>query len=92
MNLFPALPSGGIYILEDLGTSFPAYRKRGFADASVSCYDFLIELNYIVTGGEKLAKAGLSKPIFAMQDILESLAYEIDMMSFIRESCIIIKK
>ena len=91
-HLMPKLQDGGIYILEDLGTSFSSYRNMNYDDASVSAYDFCSAIAEAVTSGEMLRVAHLQTELFPLKQEIEFLAQQISMISFIHESCIIVKK
>lgn len=90
--LFSSLLPGGLYILEDLETSFRAYSNTAFVDSDLSTYEVLEALNEIVTSGEKFYLGRKNPLLLNYKDILESMALHIDMISFIHGSCIIIKK
>lgn len=90
-ELLPCLPSGGVYILEDLGTSFGHWTDQ-FGDANISAYDFLSVILEVVTSGQALRLDCLSYDLYLLKDEIEYLASQIEMMCFIEESCIIIKK
>lgn len=91
-HLFPSLKHGGIYILEDLGTSFDSYKFSNCDDANVSAYDFLLAINECVCSREPLRIEKLNPNLVILIDEIEMIAAQIEMMSFIHESCIIIKK
>ena len=90
--LFPALPSGGIYILEDITTSFSICEGMIYQDAPYSTYDVLHTISRVVTSGEYLTASSYSCNTMLIFDDIEELAMSIDMISFIHGSCIIIKK
>ena len=92
VHLLPALKSGGIYILEDLGTSFYSYRHAGYDDACVSAYDFCSALTEVVCSREYLRLDTLNANLVQFKEEIEYLGSQIDMMAFIYESCIIVKK
>ncbi len=86
-TLFPALPSGGIYILEDLETSVNQEIYKGYDDGSpVDAY----------TVCERIARVTASKVPECKNDIwsadINMIGMETEMVSIIRGSCIIIKK
>lgn len=91
-HLLPALKSGGIFIMEDLGTSFSAYRNMNYADAAFSAYDFCSAIAEVVSSGEFLRTVHLQAIMMPVKEEIEYLANQIAMISFIRESCIIVKK
>ena len=90
--LFPALSPGGLYILEDLETNFRLYSHKGFDDATLSAYEVLEALNEILTSGETFCIGQKNAILLHYKEILESIAMDIEMMSFIHGSCIIMKK
>lgn len=91
-SLLPTLPSGGIYILEDIETSFPAYRDYFYDDSSVSTYEVCSQLASVVCGKEVIKQSDVSANIWAIKDEIEELALQIEMISFIYGSCIIVKR
>ena len=91
-HLFPVLPVGGVFIMEDLETSFSAYRNCMFDDSSVSTYELCSQLAEIVCSQERMKKKDVSAAIWELKDEIEDLAMQIEMISFIHGSCILIKK
>lgn len=91
-HLLPAIQSGGVYIMEDLGTSFYSYDGQYFADAAVTAYDFCAAVAETVTSGAALRTAHLQAELLPLKQEIEYLAEQITMVSFIQESCVIIKK
>lgn len=90
--LFPSLASGGIYIIEDLGTNFSERYVCNYNDASISCFDFLQEIAKIVTSGEFPNLSDMKSRCIPFMDEIFCLAKQVEMITFIRESCIIIKR
>jgi hypothetical protein len=90
--LFPILPSGGIFIMEDLGTSFSAYQECLYGDSSVSTYEICSQLANIVCGQEIMKQSEVSAVMWSLKDEMEDLAMQMEMISFIHGSCIMIKK
>lgn len=90
--LFPYLSSGGIYIIEDLGTNFSQRYVCNYDDASISCYELLQEISKIVVSGEMPIISDMKSKCIPFIDEIFCLAKQIDMITFIRESCIIVKK
>lgn len=84
--LWDVLPSGGIYIMEDIETSFPHIGFIGYDDAIISAYDVCQGIAECVTSGGKLRNK------IPLQKYIEEIATQIDMISFIQGSCIMIKK
>lgn len=91
-HLLPGLQAGGVYILEDLGTSFSSYRNMNYDDASLSAFEFCMAIAEVVTSREILGDAQLKANLLPLKSDIEYLAQQITMISFIHESCIIIKK
>lgn len=91
-HLLPMLKTGGIYIIEDLGTNFNLYKNHGYQDAIVSCYEFCKAITDVVTSGEFLNLDKLHPSCVPLKKEIEFLAGQIEMISFIYESCIIIKR
>lgn len=90
-HLLPCLPSGGIYILEDLATSFSSF-GGAYSDANISTYEFLLLLQERVTSGMELYGRKIGDPMAYCADEIEFLSNKIDMMSFVMGSCIIVRK
>lgn len=90
--LFSSLTSGGIYIVEDLGTNFSERYVYNYDDASVSCYDLLQEIAKIVVSGEMPILSDMKSKCIPFIDEILCLAKQIETIAFIRESCIMIKK
>jgi len=91
-HLLPCIQNGGVYILEDLGTSFPSYRNWDFDDAIISAYDFCSAIAEVVTSGEWLRSEHLQANLLPLKEEIQFLAHQVSMISFINESCIIVKK
>jgi hypothetical protein len=49
---FPLLLPGGVFIEEDLHTSFPAYGKRYQGKSSIDCYNYILQMNRALTGAK----------------------------------------
>ena len=92
VTLFPVLPHGGIFIMEDLETSFSAYRFQNYNDAPVSAYAFLSAVSRAVTGGEYFDKEASSPALALFTDEINALAAETETMTFLKGSCILVKK
>ena len=90
--LMDSVPSGGVYICEDLETSFPASRNLVYSDASVSAYQFLSAIAEIVTGREYLTREWKDPALYDLKDEIEEIAQQIEMISFLSGSCVMIKK
>lgn len=77
------LESGGIFIMEDLATSFSTFRYMGYDDATISTYDFCSALSEIVCSGEYLRSNNLTMNLLSIKKEIEELAIQIEMISFI---------
>ena len=91
-RLFPALTAGGVYIVEDIETSFSAYAGMGFDDAAVSAYDVVKAVAEVVTSREHLRETDISPQLKKLCNDIEELAAEVDLISFIHGSCILVKR
>ena len=85
-NLFPILPSGGIFIMEDMETSVNVDLFPGFNDIQVNPYDIC----------ERIARVVISKRADRINDTLSELVTDVGMatefISMIKGSCIMIKR
>lgn len=90
--LFPALAKGGIYIIEDLGTNFSERYVYNYDDASISCFELLQEIAKVVVSGELPILSDMKSNCIPFAEQIIYLAEQIEVITFIRESCIIIKK
>ncbi len=91
-HLFNALPHGGMFIMEDLETSFDVYRNYHFADSIISTYDICSTLSQIVCSQETIKKEKSNAVIWELKEELEEIGKNIEMISFIHGSCIMIRK
>lgn len=91
-HLLPILQEGGVYILEDLGTSFSSCSEANYDDAAVSAYDFCSAIAEVVASRELLRTANLETGLLPLKKEVEILADQISMISFIHASCIIVKR
>ena len=90
--LWDCLPHGGIYILEDIGTAFEGFKGLGYDDAVVSGYDFCSAIAEVATGYEHLRLTDKPAGVVMFRNEIEKIGSEIDMISFIFGSCIMIKR
>ena len=90
--LFPKIPSGGIYIMEDLGTSFHCCDDLPYQDASMSAYDVLSAIAEVVTSREFLRDNPHRRELGYISEQIEELASQVDMISFVHGSCLLIKR
>ncbi len=82
-TLYKALPHGGIYIIEDIETSF--WIGSGYEDTAICPYDICDQIAAYVTSG------GAQKPTGALSDKIEETASQTEMAVFLCGSCILIK-
>lgn len=81
-----------MYVIEDLGTNFSERNVANYDDASISCYDLLKEMTYVITSGEVPKLSDMKSECVPFYNEIVYLAEQIEMITFIRESCIMIKK
>ena len=91
-TLWSVLPHGGIFIVEDLETSFSAYRFSNYDDSPVSAYRFLSAIAEVVTSCEQPEPFDNGDCLTLLQPEIVALAQDVEMISFIKGSCILIKK
>lgn len=89
--LFEAVVPGGVYILEDLETNFRIYQDSGYDDIEISAYDILKIINEIVVSGEKFDFSQVPE-LKDYAEIIEKISADIELISFIHGSCIMVKK
>lgn len=83
--LFKALPSGGVYIIEDMETSANIEQYPDFNDCELNAYTFC----------ERIIRVVMSKTPCKEEPLAEAITrigLEIEMASVIKDSCIFIKK
>ena len=83
--LFRALPSGGVYIIEDMETSANIEQYPDFNDCELNAYTFC----------ERIIRVVMSKTPCKEEPLAEAITrigLEIEMASVIKGSCIFIKK
>lgn len=88
-NLFWALLPGGIYILEDINTSFGDLAARYGVGQYVDTYSYVSVLACLVCGRANPHPSFERLPPSAMQ---QALATEIDVVSIYRHSAVFMKK
>lgn len=86
-ELFKILPSGGIYIMENIQTSFEPYKEQYRNNISISPYEVLYKISEAVVSDNSPDR---NLPDYSIY--INALSKSIDMISFIKGSCIIIKK
>ena len=78
--------------MEDLNSSFAVLRADGYDDSIVSGYEFCSALARAVTSGTYIDVRELRPELVEFKEEIGELAAQIEMMAFIHESCVIIKK
>ena len=80
-----------INILEDVGTAFSNFAGRDYDDTILSGYDFCSAVAECVTRGEHLRMMDRTagQAIFAKE--IDRIAVEVDMITFINGSCLMVK-
>lgn len=92
-RLFPSVKSGGIYIVEDLCTSFGDYRPEyGLGLDQRDAAFYFLALSRAVLGGTQLSDRERLDDLYTLTDEDLELARRIDMMSFMTNCCIIVKR
>lgn len=87
-TLYPLLKAGGVYIVEDIDTSFDAYLEefpfQGFSQ--ISAFDYLVQLARKSTGGPALQKEA------AFDLFVEQSFNSVESIEFLRKTALICKK
>lgn len=90
-NLFSSVRQGGVFIVEDLCTSFGNMRHDyGLGFDQKDAVSYFLALSRCVCGTD--TDSNLRDSIYCMTDTDKLLATHIDMISWIGNSCIIVKK
>ena len=84
--LFEALPSGGIYIMEDLETSVNVDIMPGFSDCDISAYEVCSQIAEVVASKRPCQL----QHVFAEQ--ITQVGMQTEMISLLKGSCIFIKR
>jgi len=94
-TLFPHLQPGGIYILEDICTSFEPYAAKHRNDEPANPFRVMELLAESLVSQEK-TESGSSilalSPPSPYQSLIETIAKSVDCVVFIKFACLIIKK
>lgn len=85
--LWDSLPSGGLYIVEDIDTSFANSGFSGYDDAIVTAFEVCRDISEITAGG-----SFINEENHPFAEEVKKIASETDMISFVNGSCIIVKK
>ena len=88
-TLFPLLLSGGIYILEDLQTSFGPHREESYADQPVDAFAYLARLAHLVVGGTRRHPGIGEEP---PPPALARLARQIDAITVCKGTAVLMKR
>jgi hypothetical protein len=97
-SLYHRLPSGALYVLEDVHTSFKPLDKLFSSGLEWPPFEFLLKMAEYMTGNEKAApivKGGLLEPLRKSEtfhDEIRFLADLTDAVTFIERACLLIKK
>ena len=94
IELFPILAIGGVYIIEDIHTSFKPL-SYNYCDQEISAFEFVSELAKCVTCGavsDPMLDIVVSERVFKYKKEIIRLSKKIEMVSFIEDSAIIIKR
>lgn len=91
-HLLPKVKSGGVFIMEDLNTSHRVQCSNGFDDTYASAYEFCEAIALAVNSGTYLEDTDLKNSLVCLKDEIMMLASMIEMIAFIHDSCIIVKK
>lgn len=92
-GLFDALTPGGVYILEDIHTSFLPLNTRyhAYSDQMVSAYRILSAIAEEVTGNDQI-RIYQKRELLPYIEGIEQIAAQTELVSFMHDSCILIKK
>lgn len=87
LNLFDALNDGGVYIIEDIHTSFGNLRDRFQKNSNMDCFQFLTSLAALTAGSNRLHPDFAEAP----DQRLVKIARKIDSICLVKHSAIICK-
>lgn len=96
--LYPAMPVGGVYIMEDTHSSFEPFSQKCQKESLVPPYSVLAKIAECITGNGKPAPTPPHTPLLPIQPIewykeeILQLAEITDAIVFIERSAILIKK
>ena len=92
-GLFDSLTPGGLYILEDIHTSFLPKNTwyDPYSDQMVSAYRIVSAIAEEVTGNDRV-RIYQKRELWPYIDEIEHIAAQTEMVSFMHDSCILIKK
>ncbi|MBR2214318.1 MAG: class I SAM-dependent methyltransferase [Selenomonadaceae bacterium] len=84
--LFPTLPSGGVYILEDLETSLDPTFYRQYGDIPLGAYDFCARIMKVAAS--KLPEETLDE----YSDTIWQIGQQVELAAVMQDSVVFIKK
>jgi hypothetical protein len=92
-GLFDSLAVGGLYILEDIHSSFLPLNAEFhlYSDQTVSAYRVFSAIAQEVTGDDRV-RIHRQRELVPFIDAIEHIAIQTEMVCFIHDSCILIKK
>lgn len=87
-TLFSSVAAGGVFIMEDIHTSFGNLRESFGSSDRIDTFEFLVSLTTLLAGKQKEhpIQNSLKKEL-----VLTDLVKEIESITFIEQSCIICK-
>lgn len=97
--LFTCLPSGGVYIIEDMETSFKNLIGEGWKDFSIDAYTFCELINRVVESKLKLAELFDESPVanleidgINLEDAINEIGLQTELAAVMKGACIFIKR
>jgi hypothetical protein len=92
VELFSSLRPGGLYILEDILTSFGRMRDRYHGGSSDDAFLMLSHLSALIAGKGRPHPSLSASPIEPdLASKLQRIFRDVDMLSFVNYSCILVK-
>jgi hypothetical protein len=88
-TLFSSLEPGGIFIMEDIQTSFEPFRQKIYADCSEDAFSYLVRLTHLIVGNGSEHPALEASPA---DPAMRTLAREIDSIAFYKAAAIVVKR
>ncbi len=86
-TLFESLPSGGVYILEDMETSLdlPHYEAGGYADCDIDAYTVCERIM-------RVAAAKIPEQRDGYSDNINAIGMNVELVAVMKGSCVLIKR
>jgi hypothetical protein len=97
-TLYPELPSGGLYFIEDIHTSFEPLARHFSAGFDTPPFLFMLKIAEYMTGNDKKSPIVSDQNLAPLErcakfdDEIRFLADQTDAVIFIERACILIKK